>query len=343
MHHIRSLSQTQLLNIYFYDVDGDQYGSEFLPPEEACQPSGVEYVDNALDCNDFDDLINPGASEACDGLDNDCDTVTDEDAGDLYYPDADSDGYGDPADSVQACEQPVDYVLDATDCNDADAAVNPGAAEQCDELDNNCNASIDEGVTTTYSRDADNDGYGTGAQTTQACQRPAGYANNSDDCNDANFAVKPGATEICNGLDDNCSGAIDEGNPGGGQACAAAGQGVCAQGVTFCTGGALQCAPTHAPSAEVCDGRDNDCDGQTDEGVVGNTYYRDFDGDGYGNAAQSTQACSAPAGYVANSTDCNDNESRVKPGAAEVCDGLDNNCNGSNDEGVSASSWYRDE
>jgi hypothetical protein len=67
----------------------------------------------------------------------------------------------------------------------------------------------------------------------------------------------------------------------------------------------------------VCDGLDNNCDGQVDEGVTV-TYYRDADGDGYGNAVDTTQACSPPAGYVADNTDCDDTEQEVYPGGPPV-------------------------
>ncbi len=98
-----------------------------------------------------------------------------------------------------------------TDCDDTHASFHPGAAEICDGLDNNCNGEIDEGVKTTFYRDADGDGYGNAAITTQACSAPSGYVNNNTDCNDANAAINPGATEVCDGLDNNCNGTIDEG------------------------------------------------------------------------------------------------------------------------------------
>jgi len=184
----------------------------------------------------------------------------------------------------------------------------------------------------TWYRDADGDGYGNASVTTQALTQPAGYVADSTDCNDSNASVHPNAPEICDGIDNNCNGRIDEGF-GLGAECEV-GVGACyREGVMVCSGGVAVCnAVAGTPTPEVCDGIDNNCDGQIDEGVK-TTYYRDGDGDGYGNAAITTQACSAPAGFVANSLDCDDNNTSVHPGATEILDGIDNNCNGQIDEG----------
>ena len=202
-------------------------------------------------------------------------------------------------------------------------------------MDDNCDGSIDEGVKITFYRDADGDGFGNTSVSTQACLQPTGYVSNSSDCNDNNAAIKPGATETCNGVDDNCNGSVDEGNPGGGASCSTGKLGVCAAGTTACTGGAVVCNQNIAASAEVCNGLDDNCDGSIDEGVK-ITFYLDSDGDNYGATSPTTQACTRPTGYAANNTDCNDSNANIHPGATEVCfNGVDDNCNGQIDEGCS--------
>ena len=129
-----------------------------------------------------------------------------------WYADADGDSYGNVSATLSYCTQPYGYVANSTDCNDALAAVNPGATEVCNSADDNCSGAADEGLTfANYYTDADGDGYGVGTAT-NACASPgAAYATANGDCNDAASAVNPGATEICNSIDDNCSGAADEG------------------------------------------------------------------------------------------------------------------------------------
>src|SRR5207249_7850546 len=144
-----------------------------------------------------------------DGVDNNCDGQVDEGVKSTFYQDSDKDGFGNPKAPTQACSAPAGYIVDNTDCDDTKASVHPGATETCNGIDDNCNGTIDEGVKSTFYRDADGDGYGNAASTTQACSAPAGYVANSTDCNDASAAIHPGATEICNGVDDNCVSGVD--------------------------------------------------------------------------------------------------------------------------------------
>jgi hypothetical protein len=88
----------------------------------------------------------------------------------------------------------------------------------------------------------------------------------------------------------------------------------------------------HPAAEEICDGEDNNCDNETDEGLL-RTYWPDSDGDGYGEAGAGIQSCSMPPGHVLNSQDCDDGDMDLSPAAEETCDGADNNCNNVIDEG----------
>jgi hypothetical protein len=151
------------------------------------------------------------------------------------------------------------------------AACDPSAGETlCNGYDDDCDGLVDEGLTTTYYVDADFDGHGDASLPIQACVAPAGYSPTATDCDDTNGSVHPGASESCDGVDQNCDGQVDEGNPGGGSQCTTGMSGICARGLTACVGGAVTCAPKYPATAEAClDGLDNDCDGLADEGCDG--------------------------------------------------------------------------
>ena len=158
---------------------------------------------------------------------------------------------------------------------------------------------ITVGSSATWYRDADSDGYGNASLTASGCTAPAGYIGTAGDCNDNSAAVRPGATEVCNNIDDNCSEGIDEGFD------------VDNDGYTTCEGDCNDNSSIVHPGAfEICNGADEDCDGSIDEGY-------DADNDGY-------TSCGG---------DCNDNNSAIKPGAAETCNNIDDNCSGVIDEG----------
>ncbi len=134
-----------------------------------------------------------------------------------WYRDQDGDGFGSAGNSIQACGQPGGYVANASDCDDVYATVNPGAIEVCGNgVDDNCNGQIDENCTVyTWYRDQDVDGFGNPAETTTTSTpvAPTGYLAVAGDCDDNNADVNPNATEICNGVDDNCDGIVDNGVP----------------------------------------------------------------------------------------------------------------------------------
>ncbi len=129
-----------------------------------------------------------------------------------WYADADGDGYGLSTSTLSYCTQPYGYVANSTDCDDALAAVNPGATEICNSIDDDCDTSIDEGIAiNTYYNDADGDGFGAGLGTATCSVLSAPYVTNNADCDDANVAVNTAATELCsNSIDDNCNGTINE-------------------------------------------------------------------------------------------------------------------------------------
>jgi len=161
------------------------------------------------DCDDRNDEAYPGATEVCDEVDNDCDGTVDEGVQKTYYTDRDGDGYGDPGETAEACDTPTGYVDVAGDCDPLDGEVYPDAPESCNEVDDDCDGDVDEGVLLTWYRDADADGYGEVSETAEACDTPAGYVSDSTDCDDNNGDTYPGASEQCDGEDNDCDGADD--------------------------------------------------------------------------------------------------------------------------------------
>jgi hypothetical protein len=323
--------------VFYFDADGDGYGNIY-PTITACY-APVGYVSLSGDCNDSDNTIHPGAVEIPDdGIDQNCDSST------ACFADADNDGYRTTSTITSAdCDCLDDGEAlpsdPSGDCNDSNATIHPGISEVCDGLDNDCDGTVDESANTIFYRDADGDGYGNVNQTVFACPAPAGYVNNSGDCNDANAAIHPGATEIVGDeTDQNCDGTetcyADADNDGYRTTativsvdcdCADSGEARASEPAGDCNDGD---AAIHPGVSEVCDGIDNDCDASVDE-LVTTLFYRDADGDGYGNVNQTASACSAPAGYVSISGDCDDANEAIRPGVAEIPgDETDQNCDG---------------
>jgi hypothetical protein len=136
--------------------------SPTVPGISSCSPI-AGYATNNTDCLDTNPAVNPGVTEVCNSIDDNCDGQIDEGLLVAYYADADGDGFG-AGTVTNACTQPAGFVLTNTDCNDFNGAINPAATEVCNGVDDNCNGTAEEGLTfLEYFVDADTDGYGTPA------------------------------------------------------------------------------------------------------------------------------------------------------------------------------------
>jgi hypothetical protein len=210
-----------------------------------------------------------------------------------YYQDLDGDAFGNPNFSNQACDQPIGYVLDNTDCNDNQIQYADGdgdgfgsnAQVACGVTNNNdCNDNDEtQNVLITFFQDLDGDSFGNSQVTIQACTQPEGYALDNTDCNDNQIQYAD--------------------NDGDG----------------FGSNAQVACGVTN----------NNDCNDANPSIHALTTYYQDLDGDGFGNSNLTVTSCIVPIGYVTNGNDCNDNNVTVFPGAIDICgDGIDNDCNG---------------
>ena len=339
------------------DCDGDLV-DEFDDSDSDADPDCTDPDDDndgdpdATDCAPTDEAVFTGATEACDGVDSDCDgdlvdgfvdTDSDEepdctdpdddgdgiadadegtgdvdgdnipdaiDLDDTDGPDADPDGDGLTNDEEDALgtdpnsdDTDNDGDPDGDDCEPLDETVGPGLPEVCDgdDVDNDCDAGTGDLF------DLDEDGF-------TLCD---------DDCDDEEDTAFPGAPELCDGLDNDCDDLTVEDEAD-----------LDADGARVCDGDCDDEDSTTYPGApELCDGLDNDCDGlpETDEEVQSVPWYEDRDGDGYGDDATVIEACDAPEGFVSEGGDCDEDDAEIHPGADELCDELDNDCDPSTD------------
>ncbi|MBK9299877.1 MAG: putative metal-binding motif-containing protein [Bacteroidetes bacterium] len=201
-----------LYNYFFRDEDGDGFGDKFKPIVGCNALPG--FVIDSTDCNDGAPSVNPNTvwfqDLDADNFGNAAVTVTsctqpngfilnNEDCNDnnnlittgtLFFQDLDNDTFGNPLVSVTACTQPIGFVSNSLDCNDN-------------------NPNITAGIT--YFQDLDGDNFGNLNVSVTSCTQPQGFVTNSADCNDANININPLVSEICNTIDDDCDGIVDEG------------------------------------------------------------------------------------------------------------------------------------
>ena len=264
------------------DADGDGVG-------DACEDDADgDGSPDAIDCAPLEPAVHPGAEELCDGVDNDCDLAADE-----GYPDSDADGVKDYVDA----DDDNDGVPDDGDCAPLDPDVLPGAGEECDGIDNNCNDLVDEELGTLSC------GKGLCSHTVAACAD--GLPQTCDPWEGI-------GVEECDGVDNDCDGLVDED-----QGTTTCGLGVCLHTVQNCAGGIPQvCDSMEGAEVETCDGKDNDCDGPSDEELGSTTC-------GLGLCEHTIQNCIAGITYWCDP---------LQGATPEVCDGLDNDCDDEIDE-----------
>ena len=198
------------------DADEDEIG-------DACDDDvDGDGVPNANDCEPFDARFGLPEPERCgDGIDNDCDLLFDEPGAQGctdYFPDGDGDGFGFRGHGLCLCVPYEPYVhANDGDCDAERSDVNPGAAEVCDGIDNDCDGDVDEtgaiGCTDFYT-DVDDDGFGTGTAECRCAPGDDFTARRGGDCDDADSDHNPATLELCDTVDNDCDGAIDEGFDG---------------------------------------------------------------------------------------------------------------------------------
>jgi hypothetical protein len=343
------------------EICGDGINQDCVGGDLSCldvDNDGDGYTENQNDCDDTDPLISPDADEICDGQDNDCDGGVDVGLPFTnYFLDNDGDNYG-KGGRVSTCDgPPTGYVLDNTDCDDTASSVNPGVAEvTCDGINNDCNAATPDAP------DGDGDGFSVCA-----------------DCNDTNADIFPGNSESCDGLDNDCDGTADNGIA---DIVTGTDVGECQVGIQSCINGAFAVTQTQInAAAETCDGLDNDCDSVVDNGLADIVTGTDVGECQVGiqscvnGAIAVTQTQINPSTEICDGLD-NDCNSVVDNGiadivtgtnvgecqvgiqscvngafavtqaqidvSAEICDGLDNDCNSVVDNGLALTTYYQD-
>jgi large repetitive protein len=305
----------------WWDNDQDGYGPLWNAIQFMACPHeiGGSIADAGGDCDDYDASANPGETEVCDFRDNDCDLVADEGLMVPVWTDEDDDNFG-TGNPFPACPNHIassTWYTDVNgDCDDHDAAVHPGASEVCNDTDDDCDGTEDEGNALTVFGDVDADGHG-------------------DELQPYHFTCDFDIDEYNEG--------VDSGSGAG------AGTGHVAPDADDCDD---DDPVVYLDAYEYCDNLDNDCDAEVDEEGEGPVaVHWDYDVDGYGG----NYAFDTCAGFVSDyntsnpsypittdASDCDDYDAYRNPGAGEICaDGFDQNCDGIDpqDENEGVCSW----
>lgn len=354
---------------FYTDNDGDGFAATDRESECLCAPHEALSATEIGDCDDSDPGRSPQQVEACNDVDDDCDGSVDEDFEERCYSvDSDDDGVADPLDNCPQVANPNQTNLDEDrsgdacdpdidgdnwsndlDCAPRDPAIHPSALERCNRVDDNCDGEtdpVDADGCVDWAADRDDDGFGDPTDTLCLCEPEAPYiVTDMGDCDDRVTAIHPSAVEVCDGIDNDCDGRADtnasdcewyfadrdrdgEGDPHS-RAC------VCPDTIPYVALNDDDCndldARIHTGAPDVCDGADNDCDGETDE--VGDVWvFVDDDRDGFG-AGEGSRACAVGEGFSTVHGDCDDTRDAVAPGRPESCNGRDDDCDGAFDEG----------
>lgn len=335
--------------LFYADLDNDGYGD--IGNDTLLCNLPVGYVINNSDCDDTDSLVHPSAFEFCNGIDDDCDFLIDEDTIFIHwFADLDMDTYGNILQDSLSCLFLFGYVMDSTDCDDSNDFVHPAATEICNGIDDNCNVLVDDDpIIMHWFLDVDLDGFGAILYDSLSCFMLTGYVFDSTDCNDLDASINPSGFEICNDMDDDCDILIDEDimNYTYYQDVDLDGFGNFLVSETNCTGiaplgftnNAADCNDANGlinpGQSEICNGVDDNCNLLTDDDLLFGYLFADFDSDGYGNPFNAIYSCfDTVFGYVMNDFDCDDEDFLIYPGAMEILNGIDDNCNDFIDEGL---------
>lgn len=238
-------------------------------------------------------------------------------------------------------------LLALTACGNADSPENeikPGEISTVSGVDCGDEPAVDHYL------DRDGDGFGAGEEVRELCGAEDSWVPNNEDCDDTDALVSPEGVEMCDSIDNNCDGTVDDGTVIDGADWFSDTDGDtygsgpprrygCDLGDALESSVPGDCDDTDEtinPGAiEICDGQDNDCDGSVDLGDIegGEPFYADADDDGFGDAATESFHCSAPEGWLLDASDCDDSDDSFHPNAIDQCDGFDQDCDGHTDSG----------